>query len=371
MIRKIKILYIIDTSKPGGGEKVLKNLVEGINKDRFELFVILPDKGWLYEKLKGNLSVTVSIISGTGSLNFVYLFQLLKFVVENKIDLIHSHLLGVSLYSSTAGFISNTPVVCTIHGAVDSHHRMAWIKLFITGLFAKKIIFVSNHLRSFFVDHFLIAKNKCITIHNGILVKNRIGKKSSKMRYQLGFSKNHILIGSVGNVTVSKGYDVLLQSAKIVVEKYQNFHFLIAGDKRGKLYKELLVIRKEYKLEKNVHFIGFIDAVNQFLDILDIFVLSSISEGFSLSTIEAMNAGLPVVVTKCGGPEEIVINKKNGILVSSENANELAFEIMELIKNKQRGKNLGLAAMQTVLEKFDISTMVEKHSNLYLALSGR
>jgi len=98
---------------------------------------------------------------------------------------------------------------------------------------------------------------------------------------------------------------------------------------------------------------------------LDIFVLPSITEGFSLATIEAMNAGIPVVATKSGGPEEIIVNNKNGILVNAGDEISLADAISRLIENKRLREQLVITARKTVSEKFRMNTMIQKYEGLY------
>lgn len=369
MKRKTKILYLIDTTKPGGGEKVLLDLVQLIDKDKFEVFVLLPDTGWLYSQLINLTSVNLSVVNGKGRFSIKYLLRLTRFIRKHDIEIIHSHLLGVSLYSCMAGFLANKRVVCTIHGAVDSHHSMSKLKLFIISLLATKIIFVSDSLRRYFLDNFFLTSDKCITIYNGVNISNSTKERDDTLKKELDLPKESILIGLVGNITPSKGYDILIKAAKIIIEEYPTALFLIAGDRRGTLYNSLLEIRTQYQLETNIRFLGFVEEVRHFLENLDIFVLSSISEGFSLSTVEAMSVGLPVVVTKCGGPEEIVTNNENGIIVSLGDEKALATGVIRLLNNRKLRKDLGSVAMQTIAKKFDSSIMLGRHMELYHSLS--
>lgn len=100
------------------------------------------------------------------------------------------------------------------------------------------------------------------------------------------------------------------------------------------LYEELLQLRKELELEGVFHFIGFQSDAAKVLNNFDIFVLPSISEGFSISTVEAMACGLPVIVTKSGGPEEIIFNEENGLLVDCVE-DDLAHAITKYLENEK------------------------------------
>jgi glycosyltransferase involved in cell wall biosynthesis len=97
----------------------------------------------------------------------------------------------------------------------------------------------------------------------------------------------------------------------------------------------------------------------------DIFVLSSVTEGFSIATIEAMGLGLPVVVTDSGGPREIVQHLSTGMLVSPGDPKALAAAIDELLEDAELAKNLGAAARASVREKFGIEQNLVAYTELY------
>lgn len=365
--KKIRILHIIDTTGPGGAETVLLNIVKSINNNRYKSFIILPDKGWIYKKLQHIPDIDIKIVHGSGRINFSFVYLLRKAVRENKIEIIHSHLFGSSLYSCIVGLLCRVPVVCTFHGYVDidANHIMRKLKFLIIGLGAKKIVFVSDHLRNYVKRMFPVGRGKCITIYNGINTNSIRRESGNDVIHKYGFSKREILVGSVGNIRQAKGYHVLLKVACIVRERYSNCFFIVAGEGKGELYDRLLTDRKRLKLEEAVYFIGFLDDVRTFLDSVDIFLLTSYTEGFSLSTIEAMNANIPVVVTESGGPQEIVINGNNGIMVKVGDENALANAIIRLIEDCGLKDNIVAMARKTVSDKFKLSTMVQKYGELY------
>jgi len=366
--QKIRVLHVIDTTGPAGAEIVLLNILKGLDKNIFQSFIVLPDKGWLYKKLLQLNNITIKIINGRGRFNVLFIYLISKFLIKNKIDIIHSHLFGSSLYCSIAGILCRVPVICTFHGFADINPKDKFLKLkfFIIGIWAKKIISVSNTLSNYLKTIVPLGERKCITIYNGIEVEKNGKTAKENTTNRLRFSKNDILVGSVGNIKKVKGYDILLRAAKYVRKRHKNCYFLIAGARVQKdFFNELLAERKILDLEKGFHFIGYKEDVYNFLQSLDIFVLPSITEGFSLATIEAMNAGIPVVATKSGGPEEIIINNKNGILVNSGDQISLADGISRLIENKMLREQFVITAKKTIIERFQISTMIQKYEDLY------
>lgn len=377
-LKKITVLHCIDTYGDlhtralGGAETIFVNLINKLDKAKFNSIILLAGYGALYEKLK-EIGFNAHVIKAVGSMRLIYLLNLLYFIKTNGIDLIHSHLLGSSLYSGIAGLILGIPVIATFHGVMDVDSKDTFLKskLKIINLGAKKIVFVSNYLRKYFETNFKIAMKKCSTIYNGVNYDEDLMENKSCLRKKFGFSERDILIGSIGNIRKAKGYNVLLKAASIVRKRYPDCFFVVAGEGKGDYFNELLSEREKLGLEKFVRFIGFEEDVYAFLQMIEIFVLSSRTEGFSLATIEAMNAGVPVVVTKSGGPQEIVVNDENGILVDVGDEIALANGIIRLIEDEVFRDKLVLEARKTILERFLLSTMIEKYETLYSEVSRK
>ena len=362
----VNILHAIDTPGPGGAETVFVNLINGLDRERFKSHAVIPSNGWLSRKMT-EIGVRPYLIESKGSFNLRYLFSLIKLIKRLKIDIVQSHLLGSNVYCSMAGFLCGIPVVSTFHGFVDVETN-DWLMRLKTGLIntgTKKIVFVSNRLRKDFNDRYKLSIKKSVTIYNGIDAKVFTPKRNNLIRQTLGFSQNQILIGSVGNIRPAKGYDSFLCAARLVVNEHQNCRFLITGEKSGFLYEYLLRKRHRLNLEKHFKFLGYYDNVQEFLNGIDIFVLPSISEGFSIVTIEAMSCGVPVIVSRSGGPEEIVTDAKTGLFFNAGDAKDLASVIEILLKRKELRKRISVEGMKTAVNKFSIEKMIAKYQSLY------
>ncbi len=118
----LNILHSIDTPGPGGAETVYLDIVTRLDRDRFTSFPVIPEKGWIYDQLQEQ-GFDPIIIDSTGSFNTRYLWELIKLIRKQKIDLIHSHLFGSNVYCSLAGLLTSTPVISTFHGFVDATGR--------------------------------------------------------------------------------------------------------------------------------------------------------------------------------------------------------------------------------------------------------
>ena len=363
----INILHSIDTIGPGGAEKVFLTLAKALEERRtYRNFVVIPGKGWVYDELKG-IGLEPILLNARGSFNIKYLYALIRIVKKLRINVIQSHLLGSNVYCSLAGKICGIPVISTFHGFVDaeSNDKLLINKLRIVNWGSAWVVFVSNHLKSYFDTHFRFNDKKVKVIYNGIELHLKERKKRDSIRKLLGLRNDDILIGSIGNIREAKGYNYLLEAAARVVKSRPECKFVIVGEGSGKLYDDLLAIKKRMHLEDNLFFVGFRQDINEILDGLDIFVLSSISEGFSISTIEAMASGIPVICTRSGGPEEIVSPGKDGLLVEPKDPEALAEKILILLRNKTLAEEMGKAGRRHVLENFTVETMIEKYQGLY------
>jgi glycosyltransferase involved in cell wall biosynthesis len=359
------ILCTIDTTGPGGAETVFLELVKNLDRGKYNPYIIIKDKGWIYDEVL-KIGLYPEIIKMEGSFNIKYLFKLIKFIRRNKIDLIHSHLLGSNVYCSIAGIFCRVPVISTFHGTVDSNlnDRMLSIKFSLINRGSKYIVFVSNHLKNYYLSFTSLCKAKSVTVYNGVNTERFLIPKTNGVRKELGFSNNDILIGSIGNIRDSKGYDILLKAASIAIKKIPKCKFIIAGEGHGRLYHDILILKKSLGLESYVKFLGFRPDIENILSGIDLFVLPSTTEGFSISTIEAMAAGKPVIVTNSGGPREIVTHLTDGIIVEPNNPEAIAQAIKQCVDNYRLRYTLALNSRKTVL-KFSTESMIKRYSELY------
>lgn len=177
-----------------------------------------------------------------------------------------------------------------------------------------------------------------------------------------------MIVGAVGNLRYAKAYDVLLEAVAQLARRDPSMRFVIAGDDTDGLLASLESQRDRLGIADRVRFTGFGRDVAAFLNGLDVFVLPSRSEGFSLATVEAMSCGLPVVVTRSGGPDEIVEDGRNGLMVPSESASAIAEALGRLASDATLRERLGNNARDRAIQDFDVASMVQRYEALYVAL---
>jgi len=362
------ILHTIDTTGPGGAETVFIDLASNLPQEKYRAVIVIRGKGWVYDELcrRGMRPI---LLDAKGSFNWRYLKALVSLVRREKIDLIQSHLLGSNVYCALAGLITRKPVVATFHGAVDigSKERLMWLKFGAINMGASSIVAVSDSLRENIIKRTPLRNSKTSVIYNGINTADFMRPTSDALRKQMGWNKKDIIIGSLGNIRPAKAYDVLLRSAALLKDHMLNFRFVIAGQGKGRLFEDLLKLKDDLCLGDRVLFLGFNDDPADFLSNLDLFLLSSTSEGFSIATIQAMAAGLPVVATRSGGPQEIITHEKNGWLVDPDNPQLIAEALDRLTADQELSECLAKAGQKHAFSAFDVKNMVGAYEAIYEA----
>ena len=364
------VLHLIDTTGPGGAETVFVDLASGIGARGYSSFAVVAKEGWVADALRER-GLEPLIAPTVGSFDLRYLVRLVSIIRSRKIDLVQAHLLTSSVYGGIAARLCGIPAVCTFHGRPDVGSKSRWLSLKFRLLewVAAKIVFVSETLRVAFLSDTGFRPSAGSVVHNGIDPTVFATEADPTVRSELGVRDDEFLIVSVGNIRPAKSYDMLLHAARRVVDAGIPCRFVVVGHPKKELLNELITLRSELGIDAIVAFVGFRADVPRLLAASDLFLLTSQTEGFSLATVQAMAAGLPVVVTRSGGPEEIVQDGVSGRLVDCGNARDIADAIVELFRDPTLARRFAAAGAITVRERFTRRAMIDGYVRLYRDLT--
>lgn len=367
----ITVLHVIDTGGPGGAETVFLKTCLRLDARQFRSIPVVSRDGWLAQQLRSG-GIEPRIVSARGSLNVSYLRKLLGIVRQERVDVIAAHLYGSAIYCNLAGLLGGRPVVAILHGQTDiqKSDRFSSFKRLLVRR-SSAIVFVSEKLRADLAARLGAAPGKCRVIANGVDPAEFDSRKDDTLRRELGLQPGDILVGAVGNIREPKGYDVFLLAAQRLRQRSARYRFVIAGEGGNALHERLLQQRRDLGLDEVVTFLGLRKDAPRILRNLDIFVLSSTTEGFSLACVEAMSSGVPVVATRSGGPEEIVEDGVSGLLVPVRDPGALAAAITSLTDHPAQARALTECALQRVKDRFTISTMLRSYEQLFQGLVDR
>ena len=206
--------------------------------------------------------------------------------------------------------------------------------------------------------------NKIAVLINGVDC-HRFGSSENRqtMRDDIGLKRDDIVIGTVGRLVPVKNQTLLLDAFSRVAERHPNTNLLIVGD--GPLRKELEERSYTLGCSPRIKFLGRRSDIPDVMAAMDIFALTSHSEGMSNTILEAMSSGLPVVSTDVGGNPEVVVHRETGVLFPSNDVAALAHALETLVEHTELRRAMGLKGRARVAEQFSLQAMIQRYERLY------
>jgi glycosyltransferase involved in cell wall biosynthesis len=358
-------VQIIDTGGPGGAETMFSQLAHRLDGRPLRSVPILSREGWLSAQLEG-ASIKPVILKTHGSMDVSYLCRLVRRAAKSNASLIHSHLLGSSVYGALAGALLGVPVIAVFHGPSDVlwPGRMRRMKRWLLQNRCSRIVAVSESTRAG-LESFGIPSGRVTLIRNGVDTRVFSPGAASDLRAELGLRPSDILIGAVGNIRAPKAYDVALRAAAQVVTRLNNVHFAVVGSGAQQDVEALTRLRDSLGLNSKFHFLGFRNTGSSLFGNFDVFFSSSRSEGLPLAFLEGMACNLCVVATESGGAQEVVESGRSGLLVPSENPDALAAALISVATDSTLRCRLGAEGRARVLKEFSLDKTVSRYRELY------
>lgn len=360
----------------GGTETAAYRLSRELIKKGIDTFVVTRKIKSVkkHEEIDGIRIYRLFTAGHGGIASIVFMVSAFFFLLKrrNEFSVIHAHL--VSSHTITAvllGKLLNKKVVIKFAGgsragdiALSSKSFMGRLKISLIRKRGDYFVCPSRE-----IEHEIkmsgFPVDKVRVIPNGVDTKlftpvDENTKRELRKQFKL---PDVPLVIYVGRLHTGKGLDVLLKAWKKVIEEFVSARLLLIGD--GIIREVLILQSRELKIEESVFFIGSSNEVNKYLQLSNIFVLPSLSEGMSNALLEAMSCGVPVVTTNIGGTNEIIINNENGILVEVNNVSQLAEGIVKLLKNRTFANQIGINERKAVEEGYSIEKVTEDYLKLY------
>lgn len=361
------ILHMIETGGTGGAETVYVDLVRSLDPTRWRHVAVLPTREWMYEQLV-EFGIEPILLPERRSFDLVFFAKMATLIRRLDVDLIHAHLFGSAVRAALLSRVCRVPAIATLHGSLDigPGERLQNLKVAAVNHGLKRVVFVSELLKKTVLDSVPLRPELATVITNGINVKRYSSGSGTEFRTEYGIGREEFLVGTVATPgRPAKGLDVLLDTVSILKKSSPGCRFVVVGDLEYGRGVELLKARDARGLSNDVLFTGFRSDVDRALSAFDVYALTSRSEGFPLSLLEAMAAGLPIVATRCGGPEQILDDGVTGLLVPNESAEAIANSIARLRANLSERRRLGEAARAAVNERFTLEAEVRAYERVY------
>lgn len=379
---KTNILYISHSGGWQGGEKALAQLIDGLPKDFFSATVILPEKGPL-EAFLVNQHIETHIIPLQKWIDFphtstVYDPQQLQrnveeirhIIADKAIDIVHTNT-TIVVEGAIAAYRSGVRHVWHLHEFIAGHPSLrpklpVYLTYRLIDVLSDAVVAVSANLSASAAIG--ISSNKLVTIPNGISPLTVVNKKEA--RESLNIPVDAVVVTTIGHLIKEKGYYDLCKAAVEVLNANEKVVFIAVGDKsHSEVSSSVLRKIEESGLELRFILLGTRDDIPRILSATDIYVCSSLTESFSLAIIEAMSLGIPVVATRCGGPNEIVIDGATGFLIPTEDPESLKTAILDLAKSEKKRDSFGKNGQERFNKLYTKEKYCQSFVNLYSGLS--
>ncbi|HLG29158.1 MAG TPA: glycosyltransferase, partial [Candidatus Brocadiales bacterium] len=352
----------------GGAEKVIMTLSKSMKDSAFDSIVASfvtfgEPEGEFIEETK-RLGIETRIITTKKKCHFILselirnLFDLCRLLRKENIKLLHTHGYKADIIGLMASKILNIPIVSTAHGWTACSKNVKLyesLDRFVLRFF-DKVIAVSDSVKERLLKSH-ISPQKIEKIYNAIELKVHTPNS------ELPTPNSELHIGAIGRLSIEKGLNYFLEAGKEVISRYPQTRLLIVGD--GPERQNLEIMAERLAIKDKVIFCGFQKDIGKIYSILDVVVLSSVTEGLPLTLLEALAHEKPVVATKVGGVPELIKDGETGILVNPKDSLKLANGILKILDNPEEAKDLAIRGRKLVEEKFNIKSMDERLEKLY------
>jgi sugar transferase (PEP-CTERM/EpsH1 system associated) len=370
----MNVMHILGSLGPGGAEIGVIRLIKSYNtgKIRHSVCAIGSDIT-LMGHLPPNTNSYSLGIDGACYTAFIKLFKLLK---RTRTEIAHVNNLAPWFDVALAAKLAGSKCIQTFHGIEENIPIFPrWRRIFLRAacMLTSSITTVGETVSDRLVELTGISRSRMQVIHNGVDTSffkpcSSASVKRS-LRIQLALPPDGILIGCIAAFRPVKDHAGLLKAfakaMKFEDRRQQNkdLCLVLAGD--GPLLLELKALSKQLGIERNILFIGRRNDVDKILQALDVFILSSKTEGISYAILEAMASGLPVIATDVGGNKELISHGCNGYLVPRGDVGLMAHYIASVRRNSSLMSKMGRNGREKVLKNYSLKGMVSAYKNLY------
>jgi len=367
-VRRTKILYLIPQLIIGGTERHLADLVTHLDKQRFEPVVWCTGEWGAI----GDEMVETGIKVIKYPLSFYRPGEFLMaafFIKRGNFDVFHSYGYGSHFIDAVLAKTQGIPTYISSRRNVrhwprgEKLHLVERVRNYLSDI----VIANSEAVKRKSAEVERIAPDKIKVIYNGVDLEEANTKGAGRnLREELDIPDNYIIIGNLANLKPIKGQEYLIQAFAKVMERANRLKLVIIGE--GPERERLSALADKLEIGEHVIITSIKSSRFDLVRLFDIFVLSSLTEGFSNVIIEAMAMGKPVIATDVGGNGEAVVHGKTGVLVPPADPEAMASAIIDLASDPELRARFGEAGKKRVEEHFTLRKMVEEYERLYKQL---
>jgi len=352
MQRRYNILYVVTKLELGGAQKQALSLMRRLNNEEYNIFLFTADVGLLMDEALAISGITVKrsrfLERPINPLkDLLALFEIYSFIREKQIDIVHTHSSKAGIVGRLAARIAGVKIIIhTVHGWSFNDYQPFWTRLLYIGLerwiggFTNRLIVVSRYDQEKGLSNAIVSENRYSLIRYGIDYAEFSGKQGTeKTRQELGIGADDLVVGMIACFKPQKSPGDFVRLAGLINQSLPQVKFVLVGD--GALRESIEDLISQYNLPNNMFLLGWREDIPEILSAIDVFALTSLWEGLSISVLEAFASHKPVVATDTGGVREVVSENKTGFLVPPGDIKAMAEKVKILLNDKSLRLKMG------------------------------
>jgi glycosyltransferase involved in cell wall biosynthesis len=363
---RITVLNLIGSLRIGGAEQQVVSLAPLFDRERFRIIVCAMQPGGGLRDRLDQAGVEYACLNYRVRSCIPAMLRFISLLRREKVDILHTHMYTASKFGRIAGVLAGVPVmIATDHGH-DPWKR--WWHVAFDRVLLKHTdlrIGVSQDV----ADAIRACENpppeKLAMIPNGVDPERFKPDEAERnaVRAGLGIADDEVLVGAVGRLVEPKALHILIEAVSQLAQTMSQVRLVLVGD--GPLRSELEKQAADLGISDRVLFAGMRMDIPAVLSAIDVYVMSSKSEGLPVSLLEAMSAEKPVVATKVGGIPEAVTDRREALLVQPNDPSALADAINEVISDPELAAQLGRRARERVTSAYSVAATARALEQVY------
>jgi sugar transferase (PEP-CTERM/EpsH1 system associated) len=370
--KRIKIMHVIDSLGIGGAERVVINVANGLDPEIFEQIVCCISSRGRAARLLDERARCIDLGKGPKADHLMPL-KIARVIRKEIPDIIHTQ-----SWAGVDGVIAH--VIARGSRAVHSEHGRSLPNVNgepVRRKMARRCAYhmvdlvftISEEMRQYLCRETGFPYKRMLVIPNGVDIGKIDSADGRGLREELGLSAKDCVIGSVARFDPTKDLASLIRAFAHLCSRYkgQSLKLLLVGD--GSERPALEKLASEMEVRDRMVLTGFNDNVPRLLRAMDIFALSSITEGLPIAVLEAMCARLPVVATKVGALPEIVTGEVSGLLVEPRAPQAMAEKLARLVNDPDLRRRFGASARRKIEQEYSLDLMLRRYGEMYLSLT--
>jgi glycosyltransferase involved in cell wall biosynthesis len=371
--KKINILELRVVRGSGGGpEKTIFLSAEMIDKEKFSTVVVYigqkGDKAFGVTKKAEGRDVKYIELWERGRFDWRIIRKLLQIIKEYSIDIVHGHDYKSDVIGRVLRIFTPVKLISTVHGWVGNNSKERFYNYVDRKVLKKydKVIAVNKPIMDLLVQK-KVNPRKVELIHNAILVEDYAPQSEVKdLRSELKIPDSAPVLGFVGRISEEKDLPLLFMAVKKSLPDFTDLKVLISGD--GPLIDKLKDYCNKIGIGEQVFFLGQVQDIKRVYLTMDVFILTSKTEGIPNVILEAMAMRVPVISTNVGGVGEIIRHNTDGVLIQAGDIAGLCHYFSKMLKENDYRNNVVNEAYKRVSENFGFSARLKRIEEIYKEL---